>query len=150
MSQPTFTYTVGPFTYGTDPQVPADLRGTTVQEYHVYMDGRHVIVGTGSEQDAQAEVARLVAGYAPTQVTFADGSVVTMEQRTADTVIGLSDEGYLVVPTDYGGAIALTPCCHASGTGEMESETGVACRSCYQDVDSVHGDSHVLVHIPVA
>lgn len=33
----------------------------------------------------------------------------------------------------------LTPCCDASGTGEIAYETGVACRKCYEPVDMKYG-----------
>lgn len=39
----------------------------------------------------------------------------------------------------------LTQCCGASGKGLMNDETGegyVGCRSCYEEVDSIHGDCY--------
>lgn len=39
----------------------------------------------------------------------------------------------------HGMAFYTTACCGASGKGSGDSETGVVCRACYQDVDGIYG-----------
>jgi hypothetical protein len=42
--------------------------------------------------------------------------------------------------TDNDGVWPLTPCCQATGKGSTNSDTGVICRACYDDVDPFYGD----------
>lgn len=141
---PQFTYETGTLTYGV--QAPEDLRGKKVQTYEILMNGRAIVHGTGSEDDARATLADMVARHTPTLVRFANGTSVTLPQQTADRVVGLSDEGYVVVEDDSGYRYGLTDCCHASAKGV---EDGIACRSCYRDVDwSLGGPMDIAV--PVA
>lgn len=60
--------------------------------------------------------------------------------RLDDDVVGWDQDGDLVVEFLPGAYAPLTPCCHASGKGVTYSETGVACRACYVDVDGKYGD----------
>lgn len=56
-----------------------------------------------------------------------------MTTTTYTTVCGatlLHSDGHLML---------ATPCCGATGTGSATS-TGVACRGCYNEVDSIYGD----------
>jgi hypothetical protein len=41
--------------------------------------------------------------------------------------------------TDGTGVWPLTPCCLATGKGSDNSDTGVICRACYDDVDTYYG-----------
>jgi hypothetical protein len=59
-----------------------------------------------------------------------------------DDVVGWDRDGDLVVEFIPGHYAPLTPCCNASGKGVTYSETGVACRACYVDVDGKYGDSY--------
>jgi hypothetical protein len=47
-------------------------------------------------------------------------------------------------------AYPLTPCCGASGKGSSNVESGVVCRSCYQEVDPMFGDCAPLYSVPMA
>jgi hypothetical protein len=72
--------------------------------------------------------------------TFSDNSTVTIpDDFSFDhvTIIGRDSEGDLVVESD-GMLYPLTHCCLASGKG-AEVSTGVVCRSCYEEVDSIYG-----------
>lgn len=140
--QPQFTYTTGTHTYGA--AAPEHLRGTTVDTYKVLRDGHAIVHGDGTEADAQAKVAELVAEHTPTVVTFEDGSTLTLPKATADLVVGLSEDGYVVANSD-GLQYGLTPCCFATATGV---EGGIACRTCYDDVDWVLGGD-MAVAVPV-
>lgn len=141
-ARPQFTYTTGTRTYPAT--APGELRGTTVPTFEILMDGRTIVTGTGTEQHAQERMAELVEAHTPTVVTFADGTTVTLARQKAAMVIGLSADGYVVVESgsqQYG----LTACCDTSATG---TEDGIACRSCYADVDWALG-GHMDVAVPV-
>lgn len=134
-------------TYGTltyDDRAPEHLRGTTVETFEITRDGRFAVGGVGTRAEAEARLAEFVAEIAPTQVRFADGTTVTLPHRTATTVVGLSEEGYVVV-ADHGIQYGLTPCCHASAKGDA---VGIVCRSCYHEVDPFLGGP-MEVAIPV-
>lgn len=50
-----------------------------------------------------------------------------------------------------GMAFYTTACCGASGKGSSDSESGVVCRACYHDVDSIYGTgptADVLAQVP--
>jgi hypothetical protein len=71
---------------------------------------------------------------------FSDGSTVTIpDDFCFDNVkiVGTDSEGDLVAESD-GNLYPLTHCCLASGKG-AEVSTGVVCRSCYEEVDSIYG-----------
>jgi hypothetical protein len=51
-----------------------------------------------------------------------------------------SDDLYLVQVFLCDGVYTLlTPCCNASGKGSCNSDSGVVCRACYEEVDGIHG-----------
>lgn len=142
MTQPKFAYTTGTRTRGDT--APEGLRGTTVATYKILMNGHAVVHGTGSEQDAKNALADMVDRHTPTVVTFADGTTATLAKQTAENVVGLSADGYVVVESGSM-KFGLTPCCFTSATG---TEDGIACRSCYTEVDwSLGGNMDVAVPV---
>ncbi|RAS59472.1 Mg-chelatase subunit ChlI-like protein [Lentzea atacamensis] len=81
-------------------------------------------------------------------LTLEDGSTVQVSLLLAARVRGIDADGDLLIldrsapaglPDDSEYLIPLTPCCHATGKGADYSETGVACRRCYLDVDLKYG-----------
>jgi len=118
---------------------PAELAGTTATRWYAYdtAQGRDVAGGTTREEVERA-VAELVAWNTPTTATFADGSTRVVSTGLRVRLLGLDDEGNLVVTGD-GMTYALTPCCNATGKG-ADVTTGVVCRSCYEEVSSRFGD----------
>ncbi len=73
--------------------------------------------------------------------TFSDNSTLTIpDDFSFDHVriVGRDSEGDLVVES-HGMLHPLTHCCLASGKG-AEVSTGVVCRSCYEEVDSIYGE----------
>ncbi|MFD9701291.1 magnesium chelatase domain-containing protein [Lentzea sp. NPDC059081] len=80
------------------------------------------------------------------QLTLADGGLLYVSPVLASRVRGIDADGDVLVcdeditradGTEY--LVPLTPCCHATGKGVTYSETNVACRRCYQDVDPKYG-----------
>ncbi len=72
--------------------------------------------------------------------TFSDNSTRTIPDDliTDDLkIVGMDSEGDLVAES-HGMLFPLTHCCLASGKG-AECETGVVCRSCYEEVDPIYG-----------
>ncbi|MEV0297114.1 hypothetical protein [Nocardia sp. NPDC050710] len=55
-----------------------------------------------------------------------------------DKIVGLDNEGCVVIDDGTAGLVALTPCCHAYGKGSTNSDTGIVCRECYRDVAIKH------------
>lgn len=67
-----------------------------------------------------------------------------MTTTTAPQHLGrFTIEGYYgtyevpIVRADHG-IYPLTPCCEATGKG-MDTETGVGCRACYEEIDPIFG-----------
>lgn len=58
---------------------------------------------------------------------------------SVDEILGLDAEGCVVIRFATFHKTVLTPCCHASGKGSIDSISGVVCRACYRDVHHKHG-----------
>jgi hypothetical protein len=143
------------YTHETRTRPASAVNGTAGQPYGaftIFLDGIPVTRGTGDKDQALAAMSALAERYEPTLVTFANGTTVWLPKQSAQEVVGLSGEGYVVLDLGHS-RIALTPCCNASGTGAgdmFDTDTGVLCRVCNQDVDFIHGDADVQVAVPVA
>lgn len=51
----------------------------------------------------------------------------------------VTESGIEIVISEDGMAYPITPCCGASGKGTMNAGSGVCCRRCYAEVDSIYG-----------
>lgn len=74
-------------------------------------------------------------------------TIVTLPKRFTDRVediVGLDDEGCILLKFGETQHVALTPCCFADGTG---SDYGILCRSCHENVHPKHGMSGVPIAI---
>ncbi|MDT7785571.1 MAG: magnesium chelatase family protein [Pseudonocardiales bacterium] len=81
-------------------------------------------------------------------LTLEDGSTIQVSRPIAAQVRGIDADGDLIIrdgctaPENHADPeylIPLTPCCEATGKGVDYSDTGVACRRCYHDVDPKYG-----------
>lgn len=50
-----------------------------------------------------------------------------------------------IVVDDDGMAYPITECCAASGKGTVNAASGVCCRNCYAEVDSIYGMGEFVV-----
>lgn len=93
------------------------------------------LIGTfDTEAEAEAERVRLEQG--PGTNYFVRESSKTAEARKT----ALTDSrGMEVAFTPDGQPFYPTPCCGSFAKGSIDSETGVVCRSCYQEVDEIYG-----------
>ena len=74
-----------------------------------------------------------------------DGLACNVPVELTETVVGIwkDNEGWVFVARLFDGMdefYVLTACCDASGKGSADVESGVVCRACYEEVDSLHGD----------
>ncbi|MGS2807759.1 MULTISPECIES: hypothetical protein [Nocardia] len=65
-------------------------------------------------------------------------------------ILGLDAQGCVVIRFGTEHTMVLTPCCHASGKGSLDSISGVVCRACHRDVHDKHGGIDSEIAIPVA
>ena len=62
-----------------------------------------------------------------------------------EDIVGLDAEGCVVIRFGPDHTAVLTPCCHASGKGSIDSISDVVCRACYRDVHHKHGGGHAEI-----
>lgn len=128
-----------------------ELAGRTQERWWVKdPTGREVMSGIATKADAERHRAEIAANAATVAVEFADGRIVAMRADTARWTVGLDADGDVVIehPDMPGYPYPVTPCCHASGKGSVNSDTGVICRACYAEVGYKYGMDGVAV-VPV-
>ena len=90
------------------------------------------------------------------EVALEDGRRIQVLAADADRIRGVDADGDVVMPLGTPGSphlhpdgseylIPVTPCCHASGKGSGDVETGVVCRTCYCEVDGKYGGPSSVV-----
>lgn len=102
--------------------------------------GRYVMCGIVDEHDARDRAVIRELSESMIDVALAGGGTVEVPLHSIDRFRGLDAFGCKVYESD-GLLVAVTRCCEATGTGSAGSSTGVACRSCYEDVDAYFGGS---------
>ncbi|MFD6104404.1 hypothetical protein ACFWFQ_17230 [Nocardia salmonicida] len=73
--------------------------------------------------------------------------VLPTDFDAVEDIVGLDAEGCVIVRFGPDHTAVLTPCCHASGKGSIDSISGVVCRACYRDVHHKHGSGHTEIAI---
>ncbi|WP_405183604.1 hypothetical protein OG225_42250 (plasmid) [Nocardia sp. NBC_01377] len=68
---------------------------------------------------------------------------------SVDEILGLDAQGCIIIKFGTDSSMVLTPCCHASGKGSIDSLSGIVCRACYVDVHHKHGGGDTDIAIPV-
>lgn len=117
-----------PLTYSA--AAPAEIAGTTVLHWEASHDGRVQITGPVREV-VLAAIDERIEEDRPTVVTFASGATRTVRAALAERLLGLSEEGRIVVRDDWADYnYGLTLCCNAYDKGY---EWGVGCRACGGD-----------------
>lgn len=130
-----------------------ELAGRTQERWWIRdPDGRKRVSGIRTKADAEDERRRLIADTRTVPVELVNGDLVAVPAGIARDFVGLDEDGDWVCKEDFpdGSTMlyALTPCCHASGKGSVNCETGVVCRACYDEVDPKYGDLVNLVAVP--